>query len=163
GGLRCADPPYKEGQRLAGRTTELAPVAEPLLTILFEDAHCLAIAKRAGELTQGTASGDPTVEEAVRGYLGAGGRGPAYLGTVHRLDRPVSGVLLWAKTPKAARRLAAQFAAREVSKEYWAVVEGDPLALGIEETWDDWLTPPDASGVVHVAGPDSPGARRATT
>jgi 23S rRNA pseudouridine1911/1915/1917 synthase len=139
-------------------------MAEPPLTILFEDAHCLAIAKRAGELTQGTASGDPTVEEAVRGYLGAGGGGPAYLGTVHRLDRPVSGVLLWAKTPKAARRLAAQFAAREVSKEYWAVVEGDAPAPGARGTWDDRLTAADASGLVRVAAdPHARGARRATT
>jgi 23S rRNA pseudouridine1911/1915/1917 synthase len=136
-----------------------------VLTILFEDAHCLAVAKRAGDLTQGqrTAPGETTVEEAVRRYLGSGGLRPVYLGTVHRLDRPVSGVLLWAKTQKAARRLAAQFAAREVTKEYWALVEGDPPAPGVEQTWDDWLTPPDASGMVHVAGPDAPGARRATT
>src|SRR4051812_47677741 len=96
---------------------------EPL-TILFEDAHCLATVKPGGELTQGTSAGGPTLEARVRRYLNPRDPASVYLGTVHRLDRPVSGVILWAKTLKAARRLAGQFAARQARKEYWAIVEG---------------------------------------
>src|SRR5579883_2022267 len=121
-------------------------MTEPL-AILFEDAHCLAVAKPAGILTQGTDSGEPTLEAAVRRHLSPTYPERVYLGTVHRLDRPVSGVVVWAKTPKAARRLAGQFAARSASKEYWAVVEGQPSLSGAEQIWDDWLSPVDASGI----------------
>src|SRR4029077_1665348 len=90
----------------------------------------------AGLLTQGTPEGEPSLEQAVRRYLASG---PVYLGTVHRLHPPGSGVVLWAKTTKAARRLAAEFAARETVKEYWAVVEA---RSGVDEpgVWDDWLS-----------------------
>ena len=132
----------------------------PPLVVLFEDPHLLAIAKPAGVLTQGTAGGEPTVEEAVRRHLGRDGPAAGYLGTVHRLDRPVSGVLLWAKTPKAARRLADQFARREARKEYWAIVENSPGTP--DGTWDDWLGPVDpVSGRARI-GP-GPGTRRAIT
>src|SRR4051812_9164252 len=100
-------------------------MTEPLV-VLFEDAHVLAVAKPAGIATQGPPAGPPTLEGAVRRHLAPAAPGAVYLGTVHRLDRPVSGAVVWAKTPKAARRLAAQFAARHVRKEYWAVVETAP-------------------------------------
>src|SRR5258708_11340746 len=108
-------------------------MSEPLV-VLYDDPLILAIAKGASQLTQGTSSGESTIEDAVRQFVGPS----RYLGTVHRLDRPVSGVLIWAKTEKAARRLSDQFAARRVVKEYWAVVEADrpPPREGL---WDDWL------------------------
>jgi 23S rRNA pseudouridine1911/1915/1917 synthase len=141
-------------------------MTEPL-AILFEDSHCLVVAKPAGLLTQGTAAGEPTLEAEVRRYLNPGAPAAPYLGTVHRLDRPVSGVVVWAKTPKAARRLAGQFAHRAVRKEYWAIVEasGPPLECiqGQDEVWDDWLAPPNADGVAWTSAPNAPGARRATT
>jgi 23S rRNA pseudouridine1911/1915/1917 synthase len=143
------------------------------LVVLFEDLHCLAVVKPAGLLTQAQAApaGEPTLEAAVRRYLNPGDPAAPYLGTVHRLDRPVAGVVVWAKTPKAARRLAGQFAGHAVRKEYWAIVE-QPQAPGgdapgpqgdREEVWDDWLTAPDAMGVVRVVAPNTPGARRALT
>ena len=98
----------------------------PPLDVLFEDPHLIAVAKPAGVPTQSTAAGEPGVEQALRLRFSATSGASVYLGTVHRLDRPVSGVLLWAKTPKAARRLSEQFAARRATKEYWAVVEGNP-------------------------------------
>ncbi len=120
------------------------------LAVLFEDAHCLAVAKPAGVLTQGTAGGEPSVEDAVRRHLRPAEPGSFYLGTVHRLDRPVSGVLLWAKTPRAARRLSDQFARRLVRKAYWAVVEGIPPEA--EGAWDDFLGPVDPeTGRVRIA------------
>ena len=144
-------------------------MAEPRLVILFEDAHILAVSKPAGLLTQprmrGTVPREPSLEDEVRAYLDPLASGAIYLGTVHRLDRPVSGVIVWAKSPKAARRLAAQFGTRQTGKEYWAVVESaaDP-GPGVSGTWEDWLSPSsDPSGVVHIQAADTPGARRAVT
>src|SRR5262249_13148988 len=133
-------------------------MTEPLV-ILFEDPHCLVVAKPAGLLTQaigpGTRSDEPTLERAVRRHLNAEAPDAPYLGTVHRLDRPVSGVIVWARTPKAARRLADQFARHAARKEYWAIVEEsappghDPEG---DEVWDDWLAA-DPAGVVRPAAP----------
>jgi 23S rRNA pseudouridine1911/1915/1917 synthase len=137
-------------------------MTEPL-SVLFEDPHCLAVAKPAGVATQGPPGPEATLEAAVRRHLAPDDPGSVYLGTVHRLDRPVSGVVVWAKTPKAARRLAAQFARREAAKEYWAIVEAVAPEVGREGTWDDWLSPSAESGVVRVVGPAAEGARRAIT
>ena len=136
------------------------------LVVLFEDAHLVAVAKPAGVLTQGIASGEPTLEDLVRKHLASGEAGSVYVGTVHRLDRLVSGVVLWAKTPKAARRLSTGFAGRKVVKEYWAIVESHaaPQGQGKVGVWDDWLAgSTDASGVVRVLKPGETGARRAIT
>lgn len=133
--------------------------AEPL-AILWEDPHLLVVNKPAGLLTQGLAGGAPTLEEAVRRHLRPDDPDSIYVGTVHRLDRPVSGVIVWAKTLKAARRLSAQFAARQAKKEYWAVAEGRLVGTS---TWDDWLGPVDEAGVARVVPAGTPGARRAIT
>ena len=109
------------------------------LTILFEDNHCLAAAKPAALLTQGVPPGIPTLESMVKAYLKEKYHkaGNVYLGIPHRLDRPVSGVVLFARNTKAARRLAEQFQKREVTKIYWGAVEGNlEPATG---TWLDWL------------------------
>lgn len=142
--------------------------------ILFEDEHCLALFKPAGQLVQGTWAppGETTLEQDARRHLAPADPDAAYLGIVHRLDRPVSGVLLWAKTPKAARRLAGQFEKRAVVKEYWAVVEtdapdalpGPSRPLAEVDVWEDWLTPrTDESGKIRVVPEGTPGARLATT
>src|SRR5437870_5488721 len=111
----------------------------PELTILFEDNQCLAVAKPAPLLTQGVPAGIPTLEGLVKDYLKSTYHkaGNVYLGIPHRLDRPVSGVVLFARNSKAASRLAEQFERRQVSKIYWGALEGD-LGPG-EETWTDWL------------------------
>src|SRR3984893_11540125 len=109
------------------------------LTVLFEDNHCLAVAKPAPLLTQGVPPGIPTLEAMVKEYLKAKYHkaGNVYLGIPHRLDRPVSGVVLFARNSKAASRLAEQFQKHQVRKVYWAVVDG---AVQPEEgTWEDWL------------------------
>ena len=135
------------------------------LAVLWEDPHGLAVAKPAGMLTQGAAGGEVTLETQVRRHLRPDDPASAYVGTVHRLDRPVSGVVLWAKTPKAARRWAEQFARREARKEYWAIVEveGDLDCLGTSGEWEDWLVPPDAEGRARVVEAGTPGAARALT
>lgn len=134
---------------------------DPLL-ILFEDPHLLAVAKPAGVLTQGRPGGEPALEAAVRRHLGPDAPAACYVGTVHRLDRPVSGVIVWAKTPKAARRLAGQFAGREAEKQYWAIVAGVPAAR--EGIWEDWLCVEETGlGVVQVCSGLAPRAQRAVT
>jgi 23S rRNA pseudouridine1911/1915/1917 synthase len=147
------------------RTTD--QVNQPLV-ILHEDPHCLAVVKPPGQFTQGSWAppGEITLETAVREYLNPGDPSSVYLGIVHRLDRPTSGLLIWAKTTKAAQRLSTQFQRRRVVKEYWAIVESRPENAGRntgEETWTDWLTHADAKGVVSVAQPHAKGAREATT
>jgi 23S rRNA pseudouridine1911/1915/1917 synthase len=149
------------------------------LAIVFEDEHCLALAKPPGQFTQGTwaPAGERTLEIAVREYLNPHDPGAAYLGIVHRLDRPTSGILLWAKTVKTARRLSALFEQRAVIKEYWAIVElkgaaaasarqhaegAESSAAGVQ-VWSDWLTRANEVGVVAAVNPRTPGAREAVT
>src|SRR5262245_57546255 len=95
------------------------------LTILYEDNHCLAVAKPAGLLTQGVPPGIPTLEALVKAYLREkyGKKGNVYLGVPHRLDRPVSGVVLFARQTVSAQRLSEQFQKRQVTKIYWGAVE----------------------------------------
>jgi 23S rRNA pseudouridine1911/1915/1917 synthase len=138
------------------------------LAIVHEDAHCLAVVKPPGQFTLGTwaPADEITLETAVRRYLDPAEPASVYLGIVHRLDRPTSGLLIWAKTPKAARRLSSQFERRRALKEYWAIVECDrPIADADQrdEIWTDWLTRADAKGVVHCVEPRSLGAREAIT
>ncbi len=143
------------------------------LRILFEDEHCLALLKPAGQPVQGTWAppGETTLEQDVRLHLSPAAPEAAYLGIVHRLDRPVSGVLIWAKTPKAARRLAGQFEKRAAVKEYWAVVEAQaPGPIDARawpapvDVWEDWLTArTDDAGMIRVVPEATPGARPART
>jgi 23S rRNA pseudouridine1911/1915/1917 synthase len=129
--------------------------------ILFEDNHCLAVAKPAGLLTQGVPSGLPTLEAQVKEYLREHYHkaGRVYLGIPHRLDRPVSGVVIFARNTKAARRLAEQFQQRQVTKVYWAAVEAD-VQPG-EGTWEDWLRKLPEEARAERVPPDTPGAKHA--
>jgi 23S rRNA pseudouridine1911/1915/1917 synthase len=133
------------------------------LNVLWEDPHGLAVNKPAGWLTQGAAGGEETLETLVRRHLRPEDPASAYLGTVHRLDRPVSGVILWAKTPKAARRWAEQFARRQARKEYWAIVAPSEPNLGESGVWEDWLSRPDAQGRAAVVAPGDSASVRALT
>src|SRR5207245_1904249 len=109
------------------------------LAVLYEDNHCLAVAKPAGLLTQGVPPHVPTLEARAKAYLKERylKKGNVYLGIPHRLDRPVSGVVLFARSTKAAQRLAEQFQKRQVIKVYRALLEGDVQPC--EGTWQDWL------------------------
>jgi 23S rRNA pseudouridine1911/1915/1917 synthase len=96
------------------------------LRVLYEDNHLLAVLKPAGVLVQRDRSGDPSLMDAVKQYIKKkyGKPGDVYLGLVHRLDRPVSGVVLFARTSKAASRLSRLWRSRSVTKIYWALVHG---------------------------------------
>lgn len=98
------------------------------LRVLYEDNHIIAVNKRNSDIIQSDISGDRTLCDVVKGYVKWKYNKPglAFIGTVHRLDRPVSGVVLYARTTKALNRLTNMFKYREVKKTYWAVVKGDP-------------------------------------
>lgn len=132
------------------------------LVILYEDNHCLALAKPAPLLTQSASAEVPNLEAMARDYLREKYHktGRVYLGIPHRLDRPVSGVILFARQTESARRLAAQFEKHQVEKVYWAVVDGVvPQEEGI---WEDWLRKlPEQSRTEVVSGPE-PGAKMAS-
>ncbi len=96
--------------------------------ILHEDNHLLAVNKLPGELVQGDYTGDEPLLEKVRRFIQQkyDKPGNVYTGLIHRLDRPTSGIVLFAKTSKALARMNAIFEKREVDKTYWAIVQGTP-------------------------------------
>lgn len=96
--------------------------------ILFEDNHLLVVNKRMGELSQGDKTGDPSLVDTLKDFIKQRDEKPGnvFLGLVHRLDRPTSGILVFAKTSKALSRLNAIFHDRTVRKWYWAIVDQAP-------------------------------------
>lgn len=96
--------------------------------ILYEDNHLIAVNKLPGELVQGDITGDEPLLEKLRNYIKVtySKPGNVFLGLIHRLDRPTSGIVLFAKTSKALSRMNALFESRKVDKSYWALVENQP-------------------------------------
>jgi RluA family pseudouridine synthase len=113
-------------------------MSEPGFDILFEDDALLAVVKPAGIATQAP-PGIESLESRIKKYLAheSGGEKEVYLGIPHRLDRPVSGAMVFAKTHRVARNLARQFEKRRVHKRYWACVVGHVEPA--EGTWTDHL------------------------
>lgn len=98
------------------------------LHVLYEDNHLVIVNKRPGDIVQGDKTGDMPLSEVVKEYIAEkyNKPGAVYLGVVHRLDRPTSGVVLFAKTSKALARLNKMFVDRETKKTYWAIVKEQP-------------------------------------
>jgi len=98
------------------------------LEILYEDNHIILVNKRAGDLVQGDKTGDKTLGDFVKDYIKEKYKKPGdvFLGTVHRIDRPTSGIVLFARTSKALTRLNKMFQDKEIQKTYWAVTENAP-------------------------------------
>jgi 23S rRNA pseudouridine1911/1915/1917 synthase len=113
-------------------------------TILYLDNHLLVVRKPAGMLSQGDATGDPDLLSLAKDYIKVRFEKPGdvFLGLVHRLDRPVSGVMVFARTSKAASRLSAQFKTRAIDKRYVALVEGRCTGEGtlVHHLWKDHQT-----------------------
>lgn len=99
--------------------------------VLYEDNHLIAIYKKAGWIVQVDDTGDLSMDDMVKNYIAEKYNKPngAFLGVVHRLDRPVSGVILFAKTSKALDRINKMFKEREMKKTYWAVVRQKPSQM----------------------------------
>jgi 23S rRNA pseudouridine1911/1915/1917 synthase len=144
----------------ASRSTLTHP-AEARLDILYEDNHCIAVDKPAGSLVQPDRTGDATIVDAVREDVRVrhAKRGNVFLVAVHRLDRPVSGVLLLARTDKAASRLTEQFRSGRVDKTYWALVESEPPAA--TGTLEHLLFKNTTHNRVRVVPEGTPGGRAA--
>lgn len=106
--------------------------------ILYEDNHLLVVNKRAGEITQGDKTGDECLAETYKAFIAQRDSKPGkvFLGIPHRLDRPVSGICILAKTSKALERLSEMFREGQVHKTYWALCENAPVpAEGLLEDW----------------------------
>lgn len=129
--------------------------------ILFEDNHLIAVNKRAGDIVQIDDTGDEPLDEQVKKYIAAKYNKPngAFLGVVHRLDRPVSGVILFAKTSKALERINFMFKSREMKKTYWAVVRNRPQPT--EGNLVHWLVKNSQKNVTKAHDKEVAGSQRA--
>lgn len=103
----------------------------PTMQILYEDNHIIAVNKNSSEIVQGDKTGDKPLSEMVKEYIKEkyNKPGEVFLGVTHRLDRPVSGVVLFARTSKALTRLNDMFRKQEVKKTYWAIVQNQPKEM----------------------------------
>jgi len=133
----------------------------PAWQILYEDGPMLAVNKPSGLLTLGAAPRIPTLERQVKEYLKQkyGKPGNVYLGIVHRLDRPVSGVILFTRNSKAAGRMAEQFRERQVEKTYWGITDREPEEQSA--TLTDWLLKVPDKAESQIVSAETPGARQA--
>ena len=111
------------------------------MQVVYEDNHIIIVSKRSGEIVQGDKTGDEPLSETVKGYIKEKYQKPGnvFLGVVHRLDRPVWGLVVFARTSKALTRLNQMFASGEVHKTYWAIV---PKTADADDDWHElehWL------------------------
>jgi 23S rRNA pseudouridine1911/1915/1917 synthase len=129
-----------------------------MLSVLYEDNHLLVVSKPAMLPTMGVADDRPSLLAQAKEYIRKKYNKPGnvYLGIVSRLDAPVTGVVLLARTSKAAGRLAKQFREREVEKVYWAIVDGHVEPA--EGRLIDFLRKDERHRRMHVTGAATPGA-----
>ena len=109
------------------------------MEVVYEDNHIIIVNKRSGEIVQGDKTGDEPLSETVKAYIKEAYHKPGnvFLGVVHRLDRPVSGLVVFARTSKALSRLNEMFRVGDVHKTYWAIVKDKPAVE--EGTLTHWL------------------------
>lgn len=132
-----------------------------LITVLLEDNHLIVINKKASQIVQGDKTGDVPLSEHLKNYLKVkyNKPGKVFLGVVHRLDRPVSGVVVFARTDKALSRMNEIFRSRDVQKVYWAIVEHRPAQN--EGKLINWLNKNEKQNKSYVVKEGSAGALRA--
>lgn len=129
---------------------------------LYEDNHLIIVSKAAGEITQGDKTGDTPLPETVKAYLKEKYHKPGqvFLGVVHRLDRPVSGLVVFARTSKALSRLGPMFASHEqVRKTYWAITAQRPPHD--QDTLTHWITRDERTNKARAYDRQVPGSKRA--
>lgn len=132
------------------------------MTVLYEDNHLIIVNKSCSEIVQGDKTGDKPLCETIKDYLKTKYRKPGnvFLGVVHRLDRPVSGVVLFARTGKALSRLNDMFRTKEVHKTYWAIVQQRPPQE--KGTLEHWLTRNEKQNKSYAYDREVPGSKRAS-
>jgi 23S rRNA pseudouridine1911/1915/1917 synthase len=118
--------------------------------VLYNDNHLIAVNKPAGLLVQGDDTGDIALLDMVKAYIKRKEKKPGnvFIGTIHRLDRPVSGVVLFAKTSKALTRMSEMFKEKQIRKTYFALVENRPKKLN--STLEHWLTKDTDKNLAHA-------------
>lgn len=131
------------------------------MKVVYEDNHIIIVNKCSGEIVQGDKTGDKPLSETVKEYIKQKYNKPGnvFLGVVHRLDRPVSGLVVFAKTSKALSRLNDMFRTGDVHKTYWAVVKRRDIAM--EGTLTDWLTRNERQNKSYAHQREVPGAKKA--
>ena len=132
------------------------------MTVLYEDNHIIAVNKTCNEIVQGDKTGDTPLSETVKAYIKDkyNKPGEVFLGVTHRLDRPTSGVVLFARTSKALTRLNEMFKSHEqIRKTYWAIVQGCPKVP--EARLENWLVRNEAQNKSYIAKPDAKEAKQA--
>lgn len=131
------------------------------LQVLYEDNHIIIINKRAGDIVQGDRTGDMPLSDVVKAFLKDKYNKPGnvYLGVVHRLDRPTTGIVLFAKTSKALPRLNKLFAEKKAQKTYWAIVKNAPPK--IKATLTNWLKKNPKTNKSTAYRKETPGSKKA--
>jgi 23S rRNA pseudouridine1911/1915/1917 synthase len=133
-----------------------------MVNVIYEDNHLIAVAKKAGDIVQGDKTGDVPLSDIVKAYLKEKYQKPGevFLGVVHRLDRPVSGVVLFARTSKALPRLNKMFAEHEaVRKTYLAIVANKPA--NPQGTLSHWLTRNEKQNTARAYDREVPNSKKA--
>lgn len=131
------------------------------LQVIYEDNHLIAVNKRVGDIVQGDKTGDKPLSEVVKEYLKDKYQKPGdvFLGVVHRLDRPTTGIVVFAKTSKALPRLNALFASKEAKKTYWAIVKNPPPKP--QGSLTHWLKKDEKSNTSKAFLKEVPGSKKA--
>ena len=132
------------------------------MEVLYEDNHIIAVNKTCNEIVQGDKTGDTPLSEIVKAYIKEkyNKPGEVFLGVTHRLDRPTSGVVLFARTSKALTRLNEMFKSHEqIKKTYWAIVQGAPKVP--EARLENWLVRNEAQNKSYIAKPGAKEAKQA--
>ena len=131
------------------------------MQVLYEDNHIIIVSKTTGEIVQGDKTGDKPLSETVKQYIkeAYAKPGDVFLGVVHRLDRPVFGLVLFARTSKALSRLNAMFANGEVKKKYWAIVKDMPPQS--EGTLTHWLVRNEKQNKSYAYTSEKPNSKKA--
>ena len=142
------------------------------MEVVYEDNHIIIVNKQSGEIVQGDKTGDRPLSDIVKDYIKEKypKPGAVFLGVVHRLDRPVSGLVVFARTSKALTRLNKMFAESEVHKTYWAIVRSEELRVKSEEfaaaiqgwqTLTHWLVRNEKQNKSYAYDHEKPNAKKA--
>ena len=131
------------------------------MEVVYEDNHIIIVNKQSGEIVQGDKTGDRPLSDIVKDYIKEKYQKPGavFLGVVHRLDRPVSGLVVFARTSKALTRLNKMFAEGDVHKTYWALVKNAPQKT--EDTLTHWLVRNEKQNKSYAYATEKPNAKKA--